>query len=90
MDKNINQKLYKNLFNLDKEISQVLSFFILIASFTGLFLLSKGKGITGFSVFELSEINNIGLGVILFGILIFAIVFSLINVVYLKRKSIKT
>ena len=86
----IDKEIYKGIFNFDKKISMTLSFFIIIAGFAWLFLISKGKGgMTGFSVLETTDLGGIGLGVVFFMLLFIAVMAALVNIAYLGKKSRK-
>ncbi len=84
--KEFNKEIYKGIFNFDKKISLILSFVIITASSIGLFFISQQGGITGFSIFE---ITGNGMGIMPFILLFLAIIFALVNIAYLGKKSRK-
>ena len=84
----MDKEVYKGLFKFDKEFNIGLSLFVVIACSIGLFLIADNKtGMTGFSIFERTEIGSLDVGVIFFIILLAMVLVALVNLIYSLRKE---
>lgn len=74
----------------NKELSVLLSIFIIIASALGILTItSSSVGVTGFAVFEKNEIlGKINIGVSLVIAFAIAIIIALSNIVFIENKKI--
>ena len=69
----------------DKEVSVILSIFVIIASMIGILFITS-SGITGFSIFATTTIFKIGIGFIFIIIFLISMMFALGNLAYLESR----